>query len=315
MTAEESYFDATDKLLHGRLKEGFEQYEVRWQTAHQAKFAKNYSEPQWTGQPLDGKTIFVWHEQGFGDTIMVHRYIRLLEGMASKVVVHAQTPLRALFAGNLKSQVLLEEQETECDYQVPTLSLPYAFKTTLANIPPPPTIKCLKPFLMDLPEGLNVGIQWAGNINHPDDAARSIPFSDFARLLKVKGINFWGLQRNIRPDEVLKIQDSGLTCLWFDGFDCLAAIVDKMDLIITCDSALAHLAGAMGKPCWTLIQANPDWRWMYDRVDTPWYPSMRLFRQRHIMRWKPVIDHIIELLRRKRDHAAIQSSGPALATG
>ena len=315
MNVEDLYFESTDKLLRGRLLEGFEQYEVRWQTAHQKPLAKNYSEAQWTGQPLDGKTVFVWHEQGFGDTIMMHRYIRLLEGMASKVVVHVQTPLRELFKGNLKSEVMFEEREIQCDYQVPTLSLPYAFKTTLATIPPPATIKKLKPFLMDLPEGLNVGIQWAGNINHPDDMRRSIPFTDFARILKVKGVKFWGLQRNIRPQEVLAIQDSGLTCLWFDGFDCLAAIVDKMDLIITCDSALAHLAGAMGKPCWTLIQSNPDWRWMYHRTDTPWYPSMRLFRQRHSMQWKPVLDHIIELLRRKRDHAAISSSRSALAVG
>lgn len=301
MNPEAAYFQATDKLVNGRLLDGFREYEVRWQTAHQKPHLKNYSEPQWTGQPLDGKTVFVWHEQGFGDTIMMHRYIRQLEDMADKVVVHVQTPLRTLFKANLKAEVLFEEREVNCDYQVPTLSLPYAFKTSLANIPSPASIKKLKPFLMDM-EGFNVGIQWAGNINHPDDLARSIPFSDFARLLKVKGVNFWGLQRNIRPEEVLNIQDSGLTCLWFDGFDCLAAIVDKMDLIITCDSALAHLAGAMGKPCWTLIQANPDWRWMYNRVDSPWYPSMRLFRQRHIMKWKPVLDHIIELLKRKRDH-------------
>lgn len=303
MNYEDAYFAATDKLLHGRLLEGFREYEVRWKTAHQAQFWRNYTEPQWTGQSLDGKTVFVWKEQGFGDSIMMHRYIRKLEKLCT-VKVGVQPQLSKLFAYNLNSEVISDERDVSCDYHIPTLSLPYAFGTTLGTIPPPYPIRHDKPFLMDMP-GINVGIQWAGNINHPDDVRRSIAFSDFSRLLKVKGIKFWGIQRNIRPDEVLAIQDSGLQCLWFDGFEVLAAIVDRMDLIITCDSALAHLAGAMGKPVWTLIQHNPDWRWMLNRTDTPWYPSMRLFRQRREMHWKPVIDHIVELLKRKRDNGAL----------
>jgi hypothetical protein len=299
---EELYLEATWKLLKGNLREGFRDYEIRWQTAHQKPYAKNYTEPQWTGQPLDGKTIFVWNEQGFGDTIMMHRYVRLLEEMAAKVVISPQPALAELFRANTKAKIAADGEEIECDYQVPTLSLPFACETTLTSIPAPTKIVPGKPIFWEPGAGFNVGLCWAGNINHPDDTNRSVAFDTFKRILRVRDVKFWGLQRNLRKHELDSVTESGITLLHFDGFDAFAAIVDKMDLIITVDSALAHLAGAMGKPCWVLIQENPDWRWMLNRSDSPWYPSLRLFRQRRLGEWKPVLDHMIELLRRKSKH-------------
>lgn len=306
LSPEERYLEATWLLLKGNLKDGFIEYESRWETAHQKPHARNYTEPQWTGQPLDGKTIFVWNEQGMGDTIMMHRYVRLLEERAREVVVSVQTPLMELFRANTKAKVAESGQEIECDYQTPMLSLPFAFGTSLGSIPAPRKIVPHKPIFWEPGGGFNVGLCWAGNINHPDDANRSVPWDTFKRLLKVKGIKFWGLQRNIRPQELSSIQQTSITLLHFDGFDAFAAIVDKMDLIITVDSALAHLSGAMGKPTWVLIQENPDWRWMLKRIDSPWYPSIRLFRQRRLGEWNPVIDHMRELLRRKSKHVCQQ---------
>jgi len=171
----------------------------------------------------------------------------------------------------------------DCDYHCPLMSLPYAFGTRVESIP---TQVPIRPFMRIFwntdPDKMNVGIQWAGNVNHPDDAFRSIPWAQFDRVTKVKGVKFWGLQRNIRPSDLPDLERSGLTCLWFDGFDALAAIVNKMDLIVSVDSALVHLAGAMGKPTWALIAANPDWRWMLNRVDSPWYSSARLFRRQRL---------------------------------
>lgn len=301
LSPEEVYLEATWKLLKGNLREGFRDYESRWQTAHQKPHARNYIEPKWTGQPLDGKTIFVWHEQGFGDTIMMHRYVRLLEEKAN-VIVSVQTPLMELFSANTKAKIAGEGEEIQCDYQTPMLSLPFAFGTSLGSIPAPAKIVPHKPIHWEPDGDFNVGICWAGNINHPDDANRSVPWDRFKKLLNVKDVKFWGLQRNIRPHELDSIQRTDITLLHFDGFDAFAAIVDKMDLIITVDSALAHLAGAMGKPCWVLIQKNPDWRWMFKRGDSPWYPSIRLFRQSRLGEWNPVLDHMRELLRRKSKH-------------
>lgn len=299
MTPESAFLEATDKLLKGRYEEGLEEYEVRWNTAHSKPFWRAPAVPQWNGQPLEGKRLFIWHEQGLGDSIMIHRYIAMLDN----VTLDIQETLRGLFRANLPNAKVIDEGESvgEFDYHCPTMSLPLAFGTRADTILLPHQIKPSKPYLGEMSPNLNVGIQWAGNINHPDDAARSIPWEQFERITRVSGIKFWGLQRNIRRSDWQGVQRSGLTFLWFDGFDMLAAIVAKMDLIITVDSALAHLSGAMGKPTWNLIQANPDWRWMLGLIDTPWYPSMRLFRQTQIGKWKPVLDHVRELLRRRRD--------------
>ena len=267
--------------------------------------------PRWQGEPLSGKSILVVTEQGFGDSIQFIRYAKLLkeQGATVHVLCSNNLPVRPLIAAavGVDNTIVPIEPVPHIDWYIPLMSLPLMLGTKLETIPGEPgyfvpdktKVKNWQERLKQY-AGLKVGIVWSGGRGLKADSRRSIPFEVFSTLLGVKGVTFFSLQ--IGPDalsaEVLAALGGALidlTALIHD-FGDTAALIENIDLVISVDTAVAHVAGALGKPVWTLLYHPPDWRWMRGSDDTPWYPSMRLFRQDATMRWEPVLERIKQQL-------------------
>lgn len=296
-------------LLSGNFKEGWQGYEWRWKLGDLAVKPK-FDKPQWDGSDINGKTILIYTEQGFGDTIQFIRYIPLIANRGAKVIVECEKELIALLQNIEGVYNILQKGSSlpEFDFHCPLLSLPLIFKTTVENIPS--QIPYLK---VDLElskkwqdkilnnSKLNVGLTWAGNPELRRDYNRSCTFETFSQLLKIPDINFYSLQKGDSSYQIL-INLEGLNILdyteEFNDFADTAGFIENLDLVISVDTAVAHLAGALGKTVWTLLPFVPDWRWMLDREDSPWYPTMRLFRQPSIGDWKSVIERVEEELRK-----------------
>ncbi len=263
--------------------------------------------PRWHGEPLMGKTILVVTEQGFGDNIQFIRYAGLLKEQEATVYVLCPNNLqiRPLMdrAAGVDGTIIPHEPIPHLDWYVPLLSLPWIFGTTLENIPVAPVY--IMPDADEIArwrervgpyKGLKVGIVWAGNRALDADKNRSIPFQEFSALLKVTGITFFTLQ--IGPDALAPEDARASVAPIIDltshihDFGDTAAFIANLDLVVSVDTATAHLAGALGKSVWTLLYHPPEWRWMRDREDSPWYPSMRLFRQDDRREWWPVIERV-----------------------
>ncbi|NJL56265.1 tetratricopeptide repeat protein [bacterium] len=308
---------AQSLLLSGDLQNGFAEYEWRW--AMIAPYA--FSQPVWDGSSLAEKTILVWIEAGFGDIIQFIRYIPLVKAYRGQVFVSCRTTLKRLLETMDEIDRLILEGETlpEFDVHVPLMSIPQIVGTTLETIPAhipylSPPVECrfkLKP----LPDTtLNVGIVWASGYKTVEGVItkitnrmllanqklRSCPLSMFVKLLEIPGISFYSLQvgENIADLAALgdtsKLQDLSTH---IQDFADTAALIGQMDLVISVDTAAAHLAGALGKPAWVLLPVGTDWRWLLDRNDSPWYPTMRLFRQRSPGDWEEVLDRVAEALK------------------
>jgi tetratricopeptide (TPR) repeat protein len=305
----EGYVNKSLSLLTlGDYKQGFELYE--WRAAVVPSIgARAGGRPRWTGQEdVAGKTIFLTWEQGFGDTIQFCRYIPRVAALGARVVASVQEPLRRLLAQLGPDIDVVGENETPeaFDYTAPLMSLPRAFKETLETIKAPPrylqadaddALRWRKR-LADR-SGAKVGLVWAGGaklgnlIAAVADARRSIRLADLAPLGKARGVSFVSLQKGPAATQG-RAAPFGL----FDATDELsdfadtAALVEALDLVITVDTAVAHLAGALGKPVWILNRFDTCWRWMLGRDDSPWYPSVRLFRQPAPGDWTSVIDRV-----------------------
>lgn len=291
-------------LLKGMLKEGFEDFESRWERSN-APPKMIAAPPQWTGQDLTGRSILVWDEQGLGDLIQFSRYLpRLVEAGAEVTLLCRKTMQRLL--SSLSNKVRFIEAldpAAAYDFQSALLSLPRGFATTLETAP------AATPYLYPEPEavvkwtarigahGFRVGVCWHGNalIN----LKRSVPLSCFGALAGIAGVRLISLVKDQRLIEIetpkgpFRIESLGEN---FDAgpdsfIDCAAAIA-AVDLVITSDTAIAHLAGALGRPVFVALRQAPDWRWLLDRSDSPWYPTMRLFRQQERDQWEPVFDEI-----------------------
>jgi Flp pilus assembly protein TadD len=302
-------------LMTGQLEEGWQQYESRWDV--EAMEATNppaptLSQPRWTGQKLQGETVLLYAEQGFGDTLQFCRYAPMVAAAGGRVVLVVQKPLRGLMTTlDGVAEVLCEEDGAlpHFDYHCPLLSLPFAFRTTMATIPA--TIPYLSAdaapwndFLADLP-GTRVGLVWAGKSRAAQphavaiDKRRSMRLSDMAPLLSTPGCSFVSLQLGL-PAAQLQTLPQGTelhdrTAHLADWADT-ASLIAGLDLVIAVDTAVAHLAGALGKPVWMLNRADSCWRWFLNRDDTPWYPSMRQFRQTSRGDWAGVIERVQQAL-------------------
>ncbi|MFM0141718.1 tetratricopeptide repeat protein [Paraburkholderia sp. RL18-085-BIA-A] len=265
--------------------------------------------PFWSGEPLQGKSLLLWPEQGFGDYVQFIRYARLLKGRGlSRLTIRCPAPLKDLLATATGVDEVMTDSEPvpPHDYWSFPLSLPLHFGTTVDSIPASlPYLRAL-PDRLDwwrerLPKGFKVGLVWKGSTVHANDAQRSLTALDALRpLWSIPGISFVSLQKGAGEDEArdteLPIVDLGSD---IRDFADTAAIVDQLDLVICVDTAVAHVAGALGKPCWVLLPAiGCDWRWMQDRTDSPWYPgALRLFRQKRRGDWSSVIDEVANALR------------------
>jgi Flp pilus assembly protein TadD len=292
-------------LSLGRLPEGFREYELRWR----AILPRSYPQPFWHGQPIPGKSLLVYAEQGLGDVIQFAGFISQARARAGQVIFECQAPLKRLFehSGCADTIIAVGETPPPFDYYVPVLSLPLALGTTLDTLPRNPWLAApVTDALPPVPPGhLKVGLVWAGSRTNFNDGRRSIPFPELRPILETPGIALFSLQVPVRPEDQPRVCATPQLALltgrikdFYDTAGCLA----QMDLVISVDTAVAHLAGALGKPVWTLVFYPGDWRWMLERTDSPWYPTMRLFRQSPSQsgQWQPVIARVAEELRRTR---------------
>ena len=297
--------------MMGRLEEGFREYESRWDV--EALGAPTLPQPRWTGQKLHGETVLLYAEQGLGDTLQFCRYAPMVAAAGGRVILVVPKALRRLLTTlDGVAAVLSEEDDVlpPFDYQCPLLSLPFAFGTTMATIPAPVPYLSADPlpwagFLDELP-GLKVGLVWAGRSRTEQphavaiDRRRSMRLADMAPLFSVPGCSLVSLQlgppvtqMQALPAGAVLHDVSGRLNDWGDT----AALIAGLDLIIAVDTAVAHLAGALGKPVWMLNRFDSCWRWFLHRDDTPWYPSMRQFRQTRRGDWAVVIERVTDALR------------------
>jgi tetratricopeptide (TPR) repeat protein len=319
-------------LTEGKLKQGWREFEWRWQSEHMRNQQRPAALPRWDGS-RKARTILLHAEQGLGDTLQFCRYAPLVSARGHDVVLEVQPELVDLLAHNLASDSL-KVVARAADYPgisgLPRfdalshlMTLPGIFKTTLETIPSAPYLRApddkvaaWRQRLDALPGGLRVGLAWAGNPwNNARvvDAFRSMPLTTLAPLFATSGMSFLSLQkgeaaRQIREARTLPCHD--LTSELTD-FTATAALVANLDLVICVDTAIAHLAGAMGKPVWLLSRFNGDWRWFTERSDSPWYPSMRIFRQQADRSWPLVIEEVQRALGQWGEEGQPQASSAA----
>jgi tetratricopeptide (TPR) repeat protein len=293
-------------LMRGEFGEGWDEYE--WRLRSSENRGRRFAERAWQGEMLAGKSIYVQAEQGLGDTLQFVRYLPLLAARGAKVAFRAQQPLVTLLRESLSGVVVLGERgdPPPHEYDVALLSLPRLAKTRLESIP------AVVPYLRSPAEamlrwrsrlsemaGLKVGIAWAGSPDHANDSRRSVSLSVLAPLLSIHGASFASLQVGPRAGDVATLKDpSTITNISSEirDFADTAAAIAALDLTIAVDTAVAHLAGAVGKPVWLLLPWVSDWRWMLSRDDSPWYPTMRLFRQSPGEDWPSAISRVAAVL-------------------
>ncbi len=289
-------------LQIGDYAAGWDEYEWRWRMPKFQVFARTVAQPLWQGEDLAGRSLYLHAEQGLGDTIQFARYVAMAAAKAAQVSVECAAGLRRLFAGSQgwQSVEFVDAPPDGVDFHAPLMSLPRGFATRIETIPGETPYLTAPPALVDAwakrlaaTEGFRLGIVWAGNRTYQNDAKRSLTFSELTPLLETPGCTGFSLQldRDEAADGVIDLAaDLG-------DFADTAAAIENLDLVITVDTAVAHLAGALGRPVWTLLPAASDWRWMKNRTDTPWYPSMRLYRQQRPGDWQAVLQAVATDLR------------------
>jgi predicted TPR repeat methyltransferase len=293
-------------LALGDFERGWPEYEWRWR---RPEFARQQIDvPAWDGSPLAGRTLLVRWEQGLGDTLQFVRYVKVLTDAGEKVVASVQRELVALLAqSGFKNLVSEGDPLPACDAQAMLLSLPYLMHTTLETIPAPiPYLsadsRLVEPWrarLATTAGRCKVGICWQGNPRSPHEPYRSMPLVQFEPLARVEGVQLVSLQKGFGSEQVAAVANRFAVVDWTaemdaggDAFLDTAALASGLDLIVTSDTAIAHLAGALGCQVWVALPHSADARWLVDRGDCPWYPTMRLFRQRRAGDWAGVFEEI-----------------------
>jgi hypothetical protein len=263
-----------------------------------------FSEPAWDGNNQPGKTILLRAEQGFGDVFQFVRYAPMVRARCGKIVLECQAELADLMRGVKGVDVVAVRNQglPHFDFHAALLDLPRLLGTTLTSIPadvpylsaePARVEKWTKIFAGD-PPGMRVGLCWSGSPSFANNNARSLFLRDMDPLADLSGVTFVSMQKGAAAPQVA---DSTLRLKVIDhkpplDFNETAAMLASLDLVITVDTSVAHLAGALGRPVWVLLAFAPDWRWMLNRPDSPWYPTMRLFRQSNPKEWGPVVDAV-----------------------
>ncbi len=298
------------QLVRGELTEGFRGYEYRWQTSSFSP--RGLPQPMWNGDTLPDKTILIHCEQGLGDTLQFCRYIQLVKQRVGRVVLEAPRSLLPLLrtCPGIDCLIAAGDELQDFDFQLPLLSLPRIMGTTLQSWPDNVPYLSAAPDRVDKWEkilgpkyGLRIGIAWRGNPCHQFDKDRSIPLAAFESLAKIDGVTLISLQKGHENDDTRAIRNHfGLVDFGSEldlhggAFMDTAAVMKNVDLVITVDSAPAHLAGALGVPVWLALSRVADWRWLLDREDSPWYPTMRLFRQTTSGDWQDVFCRLADEL-------------------
>lgn len=314
----EAHFNlAVAYLLLGNFKEGWHHYE--WRNSKRL-FTQGLSQPVWDGTPFAGKTLLVRSEQGYGDTFQFIRYLPWVKSLGGKVVFECQPGLKPILNGCIGIDQLiertsnLEEPGVAFDLHIPLLSLPGLFQSDLSNIPAPVPYLFSPEALSDKWQSrlsnpgsnqLKIGIVWAGSVHNKHGLHRACPIEHFATLAERPDVKVYSIQKGPsvlggQPWSEQDLTPYNITNLGPDlvHFAETAGIIANLDLIISVDTSVAHLAGAMGKPVWTLLPFVPDWRWMLEMETSPWYPTMKLFRQPDMGDWSGLFKQVHEALDR-----------------
>ena len=311
--ADAQYNRSLALLYCGHLEAGWRSYEWRWKNARRLGMGgvRNFKQPLWLGeQSLDGKRLLLHSEGGLGDTVQFCRYASLAAARGAIVYLEIQAPLRELLSKiEGVSDIIVEGNALPVfDCHCPMMSLPLAFRTTLDNIPPP-----ARPLLIDSskqarwtslqakPGGPRIGLVWSGNPDNTNDQRRSVRLAELVARLP-RGYQYFRLQRDVREEDRAALTSSSfINSVDEDVQDFLhiTALCQRMDLVISVDTSLAHLSGTLGRPTWVLLPFIADWRWLRERDDSPWYPTMRLIRQESSGNWNGVFERVASGLRRE----------------
>lgn len=297
------------KLSLGDFEEGWALYEWRWKSRLFTSPVRNFSEKHLLEDAdVAGKTVLVHSEQGFGDTIQFYRYIAKLAERGCEIVFETPAPLVPLIKTQRGNSKIIRAGEAlpRFDIHCPLLSLPHFFKTSLATIP------AQVPYLFPAPVKLEfwraklgakskprIGLVWSGNPKYSTDVRRSVPLELLLPFINADA-DWYSLQKDVRDEDRRRLGSNSPivdNSHSLNDFSDTAALVAQLDLVISVDTAVAHLAGALGKPVWILLPFHPDFRWLRDREDSPWYPTARLFRQTQDGDWKGVIDRVFQQLK------------------
>jgi tetratricopeptide (TPR) repeat protein len=300
--------EALLRLLTGDFSRGWVEYEWRWKNESLAKTKRIFAQPLWLGEDaIDGKTVLLHSEQGFGDTIQFCRYVPLVAARGARVIAEVPGPLQELMSNLAGAAQVISRGNPLPDfgYQCPLLGLPLAFGTRLETIPSP------TPYLHAPAQASKawharlgpktrprIGLAWSGNAAHKDDHNRSIGLQFLSPLQDI-GATFVSLQKDVRDADAAVLREREDILHFGDAlkdFSDTAALISNLDLVISVDTSVAHLAGALGKPVWVLLPYVPDWRWLLERNDSPWYPTARLFRQDDARTWDGAIARVREAL-------------------
>jgi tetratricopeptide (TPR) repeat protein len=319
--AEARFVEGLIKLTLGDFAAGWSAYESRWGTAALAPHRREFTRPLWLGdRPLAGKTILIYAEQGYGDTIQFVRYAPRVAALGARVILEVQPELVRLLAGFEGIEVIPHGRPLPpFDLQCPLMSLPLAFRTELSTIPadvpyivPPAADVAAWQETLPGPQP-SVGLVWAGDQLHKNDANRSMRLETLRPLLDLPDLQFVSLQQEISAQDAEVLR--GIAGLRAGGpfldFAETAAAIARLDAVIAVDTAVAHLAGAMGKPLFLLLPFGADFRWLRERPDSPWYPGARLFRQHAFNDWGRAVDALCGELTRFRDGRAARSAPTA----
>lgn len=286
-------------LLAGEFTAGWDLYE--WRKRRYPGCFPPMPGPEWQGEPLDGRTILVRAEQGFGDTLQFARYLPLLAERGARVVLQCAGPLASLLQRVPAITVVGRGRQPSYDFWVDQMSLPRLFGTVLTTIPSASGYLTPDPALAGaydaaLPFGLRIGLCWAGNPAHHNDRRRSMPVSALTPIIGAGAQGLVSLQAGPQSSDLAKMFGIHSRSSRLSDFAATAALIAELDLVITVDTAVAHLAGALGIPTWLMLPHAPDWRWMLHRTDSHWYASMRLFRQDRPGDWNSVVERVAAAL-------------------
>ncbi len=306
------YYRSFVYLARGEYEKGWAEHEARLKLATFPRPELLKLAPLWKGEDIRGKKVLLHSEQGAGDTIQFARYVPRVAALGGRVSMVVHESLRRLFAANFPDMDVSSDIGLRggFDYQAPLMSLAHILRTdSEAAIPgdvpyltaDPERVAKWRARLGD--DGFKVGISWQGNAQYPSDQFRSVPLTCFAPLARLPGVRLisvqalWGVDQLDSLPDGMRVETLGEELVNNpDGFREMAAVIAGLDLMIVSDSAPAHLAGALGRPVWVALRDHPDWRWQEGRADSPWYPTMRLFRQSDAGDWAGVFDRMAAAL-------------------
>jgi len=299
--AEARYNRGALRLLMGDMPAAWEDFEWRWFGAGGAPLGVPEGLPRWQGEPLAGRTVLLAGEQGFGDTIQFVRYAPHIHDKGGRVLLRCRPELHRLLktAPGVDTVCGLDEPAPKADFYLPLLSLAALCQTEPATMPSPGGYLAAPASRRPPSQPLRVGLVWSGSPSHGNDANRSVPLRQLTALLAVPAVRFFSLQMGPAREQLADLSPASSITDLTDGlqdFFDTAAQVAGLDLLITVDTAVAHLAGAMGRPAWVLLPHVPDWRWALEGAETPWYRSLRLFRQKASGDWRTPVASAVDAL-------------------